>query len=276
MGGDRCKVLVVHGGHPFDHECFFRMIDSLPQIEWREVAHPEAEDVLRPQAVDADVVLAYDMPGVIFRDRLPPELPPPSAEFVANIGRLFDAGQPFVFLHHAIASWPAWQEYAEFVGGRFNEAAAELRGQMWPDSGYRMDVWQTLSVVEPDHPVCAGLPASFEICDESHQCPIFEEDVTPLLVTDAPRGVDFHYSAARAIAGHFNDRTGWAHPPGSRYVAWVKRTRRSPVVYIQPGNGPMELCTGPSVYENPNYRKLLGNALLWAASPDARRWADGA
>ena len=79
---------------------------------------------------------------------------------------LLDAGRGLVFLHHAIAGWPAWPEYAEIVGGRFHYQPGSLGGRDWPDSGYRFHVDHTVEVLEPGHPVCAGLPARFPITDE--------------------------------------------------------------------------------------------------------------
>jgi hypothetical protein len=252
-------ALVLTGGHPFDRQAFTAMLDALPGVDWEEAPHPEAERRLSAGEIDADVILAYDMPGVRFRPGAPPELASPPRQLVAGVNALLEAGQPFVFLHHAIASWPAWPDYAELVGGRFHYAASHLRGKSWPDSGYRHDVRQTLTVVAPDHPVCTGLPASFELTDETYLCPVFEDDVTPLLVTDAPRTDQDHWSATLAVTGRRDDREGWRHPPGSRLAAWVKTTLRSPVAYIQPGDG-------PSAFGNDAYRTLVANAVHWAAS----------
>jgi trehalose utilization protein len=60
--------------------------------------------------------------------------------------------------------------------------------------------------------------------------------------------------------------TGWSHADGSALVGWTKRARRSPLVYLQPGDG-------PATYDNPNYRQLIENAVRWAASPQALAWA---
>jgi hypothetical protein len=268
-------VAVLTGGHPFEHAAFFAMIAALPAIRFREICQPQATDLLAARKLRADVILAYDMPGIVFHGNDPPSLPAPPAALPTAMEWLLEVGQPFVFLHHAIASWPAWEGFADLVGGRFHEAPGTLRGRSWPDSGWRPDVRQTLRVIKPDHPICRGLPESFEIRDETYQCPIFEDEVIPLLLSDAPRGDDFHFSAARAIAGHFADRTGWAHPRGSSYAAWVKRVRNAPIAYIQPGDGPSRFSTGPSVFENEHYRRLLANALHWAASREARHWARG-
>jgi uncharacterized protein len=46
----------------------------------------------------------------------------------------------------------------------------------------------------------------------------------------------------------------------------VKTAGASPVAYLQPGHG-------PTAFGNPNYRRLVANAIRWAASPAAHEWA---
>ena len=77
------------------------------------------------------------------------------------------------------------------------------------------------------------------------------------------------YSAALAVNGVMYSNDGWRHPDGSRLVGWVKRARNSPLVYLQPGDG-------PPTYEDANYRRLIENAIRWVCSEEARRWAKGA
>lgn len=252
------RALVLTGGHPFDRGSFVAMLEALPGVVWEHVEHPEAIDRLAPGRVGADVVLAYDMPGIGFRRGQLPELVPPPDRLVEGMSGLLDAGQPFVFLHHAICSWPTWPGFAEIVGGRFHYVAADLRGTDWPDSGYRHDVRQTLTVVDPEHPLAAGLPLRFELIDETYVCPVFEDDVTPVLMTDASRADRDHYSATLAVTGRRDSNEGWQHPAGSRVAAWVRRAGNSPVAYIQPGDG-------PGAFTNPHYRQLVANAVHWAA-----------
>jgi type 1 glutamine amidotransferase len=95
---------------------------------------------------------------------------------------------------------------------------------------------------------------------------VFDADVVPLVVSDAPRTDQDHWSATLAVTGRRDERAGWHHPPGSPLAAWVKRAGRAPVVYLQPGDG-------PSAFDHPTYRRLLANALTWAASGDAASWA---
>lgn len=88
----------------------------------------------------------------------------------------------------------------------------------------------------------------------------------PLLASDATFTYDTFYSAAQAVAGRMFSNEGWAHLDGSNLVGWTKRARRSPLVYLQPGDG-------PATYANIYYRRLIENAIRWVASPEALAWA---
>ena len=72
------------------------------------------------------------MPGIRFGEGAP-QFVPPTATFVENFTALLNEGKGMVFLHHAIAGWPAWEGYANTLGGRFciprdtGQAAARQR-----------------------------------------------------------------------------------------------------------------------------------------------------
>jgi hypothetical protein len=105
-------VLVVTGGHPFEAEPFFAVFDSLDGVEWTAADEP---------AAGHDVVVFYDMPGLRFTGGDPPvELLMPSETRRRVFSDLCAAGVGLVFLHHAVASWPAWEGFAELVGARFH------------------------------------------------------------------------------------------------------------------------------------------------------------
>ena len=137
---------------------------------------------------------------------------------------LLDAGQGIVFLHHALAGWPGWPAWAEVLGGRYHYAPAELRGQCWPDSGFRYAEY-TARVVDADHPVCAGVD-DFALADELYCCPVFEADVVPLLRADAPVG-PFRETFHEVLG---TPRTGppWTHPPASDLIAWATSAGAEP------------------------------------------------
>ncbi len=244
-------ALVVTGGHPFEPEPFFAVFDSLDGVEWTGAGTP---------ATGHDVVVFYDMPGLQFTRSDPPVvLGQPTTAQRDVIHRLTDDGVGLVFLHHAVAGWPAWHEYAELVGGRFHYVPGELDGVAYPDSGYRFDVTHTVEVLAPEHPVCAGLGSSFTLTDELYCFPVLEHAVTPLLRTTFDTGDVAAFSSAElAIRGRRNANEGWTHPPGSSLVGWAKEHGRSRVVYLQFGDGPV-------TYADPNFRRVVANAIAWTA-----------
>lgn len=265
--GELPNVLVVTKGHPFEAEPFFALFDQL-DVTWTHAEQPDAQALLNRRDTEPfDALVMYDMPGISFTGADPPaRFEPPSDQFVAAYLDMLEAGTGMVFLHHAIASWPAWPQFAEIVGGRFHYQPGTLGGTAWPDSGYVFDVEHTVEVLDTTHPICAGLEPTFTITDELYLFPVLEDDVIPLMRSGHQFTDDNFYSADRAIRGTRNSRDGWHHPPGSDLVAWVKHAANSPVAYLQFGDG-------PQTYADPNFRQILANAIGWAGSPDAHRWA---
>ena len=265
--GQALNVLVVAKGHPYERDAFMAMFDTLPGIACSLVEQPVAQGLMNPGGMRGfDALVLYDMPGLDFAAPDPPGYVEPDPAFKADFLALLDDGMGVVALHHAIAGWPAWPEYAELLGGRFLYRPGALRGVERPDSGYRHDVTHEVRVLDANHRVVAGLPSSFGLTDELYLGEVFEDSVTPLLASDATFTYDAFYSAAQAVAGRMFSNEGWAHPDGSNLVGWTKRARRSPLVYLQPGDG-------PATYANIYYRRLIENAIRWVASPEALAWA---
>ena len=99
-----------------------------------------------------------------------------------------------------------------------------------PSSSVKDD--QRISVTPVgDHPVTSGL-APFLIQDEAYKNMRFSPKIRPLLTTD--------------------------NPTSDTNLAWVGPMEGSRVVAIQLGHG-------PTAFANPSYRKLVHNAVLWAA-----------
>jgi type 1 glutamine amidotransferase len=259
------RLQVVTGGHPFEAREFFAVFDRLAESEdltWTATTAPTIPELDPP-----DVVLFYDMPGLRFsgggdRAHEPPvTFPEPTPEQRGVFDELQHRGIGMVFLHHAVASWPAWAGFAELVGGRFHYQPATLRGIDYPDSGYVFDVAHTVEVIDPTHPICEGLDASFELTDELYCFPVFAQDVIPIMRTRFPvNDPSRFFSADKAIRGQMNSNEGWTHPAGSDLVAWVKNVGNSRLAYLQFGDGPV-------TYGDPNFRRIVRNTILWAASP---------
>lgn len=254
------RTLLVTGGHPFEREPFLALFHDDPGLLVEHVEQPHSQRRLHPHRLgDVDVVVFYDMPGLTFTRGQPPlELVAPDAAVVDGFEALLERGVPMVFLHHAIASWPTWPRFAEVVGGRFHYAPGPLWGEAWPDSGYLLDVHHTAQVVAPDHPICAGLPDEFELRDELYLIPPLLPGVTPLLRTTFPMSDEWFFSTTEAISGRRGSRAGWSHPAGPDLLGWAHEVRASRVVYLQPGDG-------PACFADRNYRRLVGNAIRWAA-----------
>lgn len=255
----KVNALLITKGHPFDKGAFFDLFDSL-DLNYTHVEQPAAVVFFETEmARDYDVFVLYDMPGIQFGPGGPIFEQPPET-YKSNFINLLKSGKGMVFMHHSIAGWPAWEEYAEIIGGRFLYLPTILRGVTCQDSGYRHDIRH---LVRPamEHPITSGLPATFEMTDELYLSEVFTDSVTPLLASDYEFKSDNFYSAARVVQeGKMFDNENWQHRPGSNLVGWTKTYGRSPIVYIQGGDG-------PAAYGDSNYRKLLNNAIHWAADP---------
>jgi type 1 glutamine amidotransferase len=252
------KVLVVTKGHPFEREPFFKLFDDMPGVDWTHVEQPAAEALFTvEQAARYDAYVAYDMPGIRFEPD-GPVMSEPDPAFKARFMDLVEAGHGFVFLHHAIAGWPAWPEYGDLLGGRFLYLPATVHGHERLDSGYRHGVTHTVRPLS-EHPVTEGVPESFEITDELYLYEVFEEDVTPLLASDYQFVRDNFYSAAHVVLrGRMFDNEDWDHPPGSNLIGWTREVGGSRIVYLQCGDD-------PAAYANEHFQRLLHNAIRWVS-----------
>jgi uncharacterized protein len=272
-GSADTAVLVVTKGHAFDHDAFLEMFDDMPGIEPTLVDHPAAQVLLQPEyAGDYDAVLFYDMSGIpgvgLTHDGASPEGDPPP-RYRAAVEALLQRGTGLVLLNHATVSWPNWPLWRQISGSSFMLRTGELNGVTVPGSGYRGGHGPlpnaTLKLVpQTQHPVLAGLEQGFEIADELYlKTAGFESAVLPLLRGDYPFLAENFTAPPLAPA---EEQAAWNHPPGSDLIVWANAAGNSPVVVSDVGDS-------PSAYENPHFRRLLGNALRWVASAEARAWA---
>lgn len=260
------NILLSVKGHPYARDAFFEVFESFNGIAHTAVEQPANQAFLSPEAAAPyDALVFYDMPGIDFSTQ-PPGFVEPSASMKAGLLELLEQGKGMVFMHHALASWPLWPEYGEIVGGRFFYAPNDCRGEAVLDSGYLHEQQHSISVLAPDHPVCAGVDATFTISDELYLAHAFDDSVEPLLRSDFDFSWQNFSSAYHAVTGRMYCNDDWPHPPGTSLVGWVKHYRNSPIVYLQPGDG-------PSTYADPNYRRLVENAIRWVASDEAAAWA---
>ncbi|MBL4893801.1 MAG: ThuA domain-containing protein [Emcibacter sp.] len=254
----KINILVCVRGHPFDRTAFDAIFQDMEDISATMVDHPAAQALMNPEAMQHyDALVLYDMPGLDFEHATEkPGFIDPTPAFKQGFEALLQQGKPVVALHHALAGWPTWPEYGQWLGGRFLYRSGVINGDKKLDSGYAADITYTAQNIAPQHPVMAGIPATFPLCDELYLAEIFEDDVTPLLRSDYDFTAQNFYSATAALNGQMDNNSGWEHPEGSNLIGWTKKALNSPLVYLQIGDG-------SSAYENPYFRKILHNALTW-------------
>jgi type 1 glutamine amidotransferase len=149
------------------------------------------------------------------------------ADFV-NLAR---GGKGVVALHHAIADYNEWDGYAELVGARYYLRPKTVNGVEKARSQYKHDVQIKVKLADRNHPVTRGL-ADFEIHDETYKGFDVAADCRRLLTTDEP------------LSGPV--------------IGWTKQNGQSRWVYLQLGHDHF-------AYENPNYRRLVQQAIAWVA-----------
>ena len=268
------NVLVVTKGHPYDYNGFHAMFDDDPSLASTFVEQPAAQVMLRPENMAPyDAVVFYDMWGIPF-DPTSSDSAQPPADYVRSIEALLDSGKGLVLLNHALAQWPLWPLWREISGTTFRLTAGAVNGREVPGSGYRggagephRNAVHRLSPTQAGHPVARGLEGDFEIVDELYlRTPLAQSaDILPLFTSDyAFTQANFNPPPLASQA----EQDAWSHPDGDSVIVWAKRTRNSPVVACEAGDG-------PQAYSNPAFRRLLSNALAWVASAEARDWAHG-
>ena len=173
----------------------------------------------------AEAAKSWDV--LVLYDMWQPITDEAKADFVARLKE----GKGLVALHHSLANYQKWPEYERIIGGRYNLEKRTVDGVERPPSTYKHDMQFRVNVANHQHPVTTGI-SDFDIHDETYGA----FDVTPqahaLLATD--------------------------EPTSGKTIAWARNYEAARVVYIQLGHDQM-------AYENPNYRKLVANAIRWVA-----------
>ena len=131
------QCLVAVRGHPFDRTACDAVFQAMDGISATMVDQPAAARLMNPDGMRGfDVLVLYDMPGLDFEA---PENAPlyrePEPALKEGFRALLEQGTGIVALHHALAGWPTWSEYHEWLGGQFLYHPGEVRGHAVPDSG---------------------------------------------------------------------------------------------------------------------------------------------
>lgn len=251
------RLLAITGGHRFDESAFAAMLDEVgDQLgwEWAHARQPEAQTWLRGEhAGEWDAILLHDLPGLTLARGAEPVAHEPSQEVRRGLEELVRAGQGIVATHHTLAGWPTWDAWAGMLGGRFLYAPGTVRGAQVPASGYRMDTYRVDPVSE--HPVCAGVEP-FDVTDELYLCPVFADEVVPLLTTTASNTADSMIDTHREVV--HGDRVGATEQRASNLLGWATSPGSSRLVYVLPGHT-------AATMSHPMYRRVLTNAAAWVA-----------
>jgi type 1 glutamine amidotransferase len=219
----KTRVLLVTGGHDFETNQFFQIFQDNPAITFVKVNHPDAHAWLKPdKAREWDVLVCYDMWADITEEA--------KADFVSRL----QEGKGLVVLHHAIADYSKWPEYANIIGAKYYLEKQVVNGVEKARSVYEHGVKFKVQIADPAHPVTRGLQ-DFEVHDETYN--LF--DVQP--------------------SNHALLKT--AEPKSAPVIGWSKEYGKARVVYLQLGHDHF-------AYENPNYRRLIAQAIMWVARRD--------
>ena len=187
----KIKILIITGGHDFEREPFFEMFDSMNNIEFTSVEHPDANRIYGTSMLDQyDVLVYYDMNQEITEEQ--------KQSFLDVVER----GMGFVFLHHSLASYQDWPEYLAIQGGRYHLDPQDASKK----STFKHDVNMNVTIIEPGHPVTNGL-SDFTILDEVYGNFEVLPTVQPLMKTDHPESGEI---------------IGWAHEYGASKIVYLQ------------------------------------------------------
>lgn len=264
------RILVVTGGHRVAMDEFLGAVAAICTERgwvWAHATQPTAQRWLTDELVGQwDAILLHDIPGLRLKRGTEPVIEGPAATTADDVVNLLDAGQGIVVLHHAISAWPGWEGWAEVVGARFHYRPGRLRGEELPSSGYRIDRFTVRPIAE--HPITTGIEP-FDIDDELYFIPVLRDRIRPLLEHDADMdGALFQDTWDEVTNGSSTGVTCAGRGAdeglhgGSRLQGWTTIAGRSPVATLLMGDG-------PSTFEHPMFRQLLGNALAWVSSDEA-------
>jgi type 1 glutamine amidotransferase len=144
------------------------------------------------------------------------------------------SGKGIVSLHHSLGNYQTWDEFVKIIGGSYvmNEKPRTIDGTTYPPSNYIHDMDVTVNIADANHPVTKGIK-DFEMVDEVYGDLLVLDDVHVLLRT--------------------------SHPKSNPVIGWTNRYGNANIVCLQSGHG-------PTAFQNPNYIKLVRQAIRWVAA----------
>ena len=146
--------------------------------------------------------------------------------------KLLEKGIGVVALHHNLGGHQKWDEFRNIIGGKFCTSPCVIDGTKCKQSTWDHDQEVKITVVDKDHPITKGIE-DFQIHDETYGGYWVSPEAKILLKTDHPK-----------------------NKPGQ--IAWTTKYGNSPVFYLLLGHD-------HQAWQNPNYPKILGQAIHWAS-----------
>ncbi len=144
-----------------------------------------------------------------------------------NLAEFLESGKGLVVLHQALGNYNSWRWWYEtVVGGRYLLTADQGLGKSTQTPKQELFIKRV-----EQHPVTAGI-GPMHLWDETYKGMWISPDVTVLLRTD--------------------------NPTSDGPVAWISPYTKSRVVTVQLGHD-------GRAHNDPGYRRLVRNALLWSA-----------
>lgn len=194
----KLKVVVVTGGHDFEREPFFKMLDSIEGITYTEAIQKDHSELFEDiSGWDYDVIVFYSMTQQISEKRR------------KNFLKLLDQGVGVVALHHTMCSFQEWPEFKKIIGTKYYTKDIMEDGVLCKAGSYEHDIDMAISIVDKQHPITEGM-SDFPIHDEGYKNCWFDQDNHVLLTTD--------------------------HAASDKTVGWVRRYGKAKVCTIQLGH----------------------------------------
>jgi hypothetical protein len=193
------NVVVVTGGHGFEHEPFFAMFEGYDDITYVEAAQKDDSELFEDISDwDYDVIVLYNMTQ---------NISPQRQENFKTLLR--DRGVGLVALHHSEAAFNTWDEYRKIIGARYPIKDQEIDGVPYKKGTYKHDLDITVHIRDRRHPITRDMD-DFEIHDETYKGVWFAKDNHVLLTTD--------------------------HPTSDTTIGWTRTYGKARVVFLQGGH----------------------------------------
>jgi len=193
------NIVVVTGGHGFEHDPFFELFAGYDDVTYVEAAQKDHSEVFEDISDwDYDVIVLYNMTQ---------NISPQRQENFKTLLR--DKGVGLVALHHCQAAFSAWDEYRKIIGARYPTKDQEIDGVPYKPATFKHDVDLTVHIRDRKHSITRGMD-DFEIHDETYKGVWFAKDNHVLLTTD--------------------------HPTSDTTIGWTRTYGKARVAFLQGGH----------------------------------------